>query len=76
MSSLDYQQLWPPIPDNFSYVIPVEGLLEHTREHPFCWNEACPCHEDSDEINAVYQAVQDGLMTPEEATDFVLGKLL
>ena len=27
-------------------------------------------------IAAVNQAVQDGLMTPEEATDFVLGKLL
>lgn len=76
MSSLDHQPPWQPIPDNFLYVIPVEGRLEHTREHPFRWNPTCPCHEDSEEINAVYQAVQDGLMTPEEATDFVLGKLL
>ncbi len=61
--------------DNFIPVIPTD-YREHTAEHPFCWNPTCPCHEDSEEINAIYQAVQDGLMTPEEATDFVLGKLL
>ncbi len=61
--------------DNFIPVIPTD-YREHTSEYPFCWNPTCPCHEDSEEINAVYQAVQDGLMTPEEATDFVLGKLL
>jgi hypothetical protein len=37
---------------------------------------SCDCHEDDEAIAAIYQAVQDGLLTPEEATDFVLGRLL
>jgi|GEM_PF-1010737 len=61
--------------DNFILVIPVD-YREHTSEHPFCWNQTCPCHEDSKAISTINQAVQDGLMTPEEATDFVLGKLI
>lgn len=61
--------------DNFIPVIPVD-YKEHTPEHPFCWNEDCPCHEDRDAIAAVNQAVQDGLMTPKEATDYVRGKLI
>jgi hypothetical protein len=63
--------------DNFTLVIPLEDDPLHTGEHPFCFADpACPCHEDQEAIATVNQAVQDGLMTPEEATDFVLGKLL
>jgi len=64
------------LPDNFSYVFPVEDKLDHISLQPFCWDKTCPCHEDDEAITTVYQAVQDGLITPEEATDFVLGKLL
>ncbi len=59
--------------DNFIPVIPVD-YLEHTDEKPFCWNAACPCHEDQESITTVAQHVQDGLFTPQEATDFVAGK--
>ncbi len=76
MSSLASQPPWPPIPDNFAYVIPIEGEREHTPEHPFCWHPTCLCHEDEEAIADVNQMVQDGLMTPGEATDFILGKLL
>ncbi len=64
-----------PFADNFIPVIFVE-YKEHTPAHPFCWNPACPCHEDREAIAEVNQAVQDGFMTPTEATDFVCGKLL
>jgi hypothetical protein len=64
----------PVNPDNFSYIIPVEDELEHTQEHPFCYDQTCDCHEDQDEIGLVAQYVQGGLMTPDEATDFVGGK--
>lgn len=74
MSSED--SVWAVVPDNFAYVVPVDGELEHTDLHPFCLDPTCPCHEDGDAIAAVNQAVQDGLMTPEEATDFTRGKLL
>ncbi len=76
MPTLTYCQMPSPVPDNFSYVIPMEDELEHTQLYPFCWDETCDCHEDEEAIAAVYQAVQDGLITLDEATDFVLGKLL
>lgn len=59
--------------DNFSYGIPVDDTI-HTNQTPFCPIASCPCHEDDGEIGRVAQHVKDGLFTPEEATDFVLGK--
>lgn len=59
--------------DNFIPVIPVD-YREHTDEKPFCWSETCPCHENNEAIAAVNYAVQEGLMTPDEATDFVKGR--
>ncbi len=61
-----------PYGDNFIPVIPVD-YREHTDEKPFCWND-CPCHEDQDNIAQVAGYVTDGLMTPDEATDFVKGR--
>ena len=61
-----------PYGDNFIPVIPVDDQ-EHTDERPFCWGD-CPCHEDQEAIARVAQHVTDGLMTPEEATDFVKGR--
>jgi hypothetical protein len=60
-------------PDNFSYVIPVDAS-EHTPETPFCYDPTCDCHEDQDAIGLVARYVNRGLLTPEEATDFVGGK--
>ena len=76
MPILDCRQVPTPVPDNFAYVIPVEDELEHSPLQPFCWDGTCNCHEDDEAIAAVYQAVEDGLLTPDEATDFVLGRLL
>jgi hypothetical protein len=59
--------------DNFSNVVPVD-FVEHPQEKPFCFDSACPCHEDDIEIARVALFIEDGLMTPEEATDFVGGK--
>ncbi len=56
-------------------VIPVD-YVEHTSENPFCSDPFCPCHEDEEAIAQVNQAYQDGLLTSEEATDFVNGKTL
>jgi hypothetical protein len=33
-------------------------------------------YENNEAIDTIFQAVQDGLLTPEEATDIVLGKML
>jgi hypothetical protein len=59
--------------DNFIPVIPVD-YLEHTDEKPFCWNGSCACREDQDNIALVAEQVQEGLFTPQEATDFVAGR--
>ncbi|HEX6479577.1 MAG TPA: hypothetical protein VF043_12090 [Ktedonobacteraceae bacterium] len=58
---------------NFSYVIPVDDAI-HTDQTPFCPIDTCPCHEDQDAITEVARAVTDGLLTADEATDFVSGK--
>lgn len=59
--------------DNFSFVVPVDYLL-HTPEKPFCYDQSCSCHEDELLIAEVSFHVQDGLLTPDEATDFVNGR--
>jgi hypothetical protein len=60
-------------PDNFTYLIYVDHVL-HTAEKPFCFDSACECHEDDVLIYQVSLYVQDGLMTLDEATDFVKGR--
>jgi hypothetical protein len=57
-------------------IIPMEDDLVHTDEHPFCYDSTCGCHESSDLIDQVAQDVADGLLTPQEATDFVAGKMI
>jgi len=59
--------------DNFSIVVPVDYRL-HTPEKPFCYDPTCPCHEDGLLIEEVSLHVQDGLLTADEATDFVRGR--
>ena len=58
-------------------VISMDDDLIHTKEHPFCSTDpSCPCHEDPVRIAAVSEAVVRGELTPEEATQFVFGKLI
>jgi len=58
-------------------VIPVsEGSLIHTPGNPFCYDETCGCHEDPELIAEVTDAVNQGLLTPDEATHFVAGKTI
>lgn len=65
------------LPDNFSYVIPTEYNPLHTPENPFCFvDPACPCHEDSEAILRVSDAVTDGLLTTDEATRTVKGEMI
>jgi hypothetical protein len=61
--------------DNFIPII-FGGFLEHTSDHPFCWDERCPCHEDQDAISKVHQAYQDGLITAADATRIAQGRTI
>lgn len=61
------------IGDNFVPVTPSDVVI-HNPTTPFCPVYLCPCHEDEDAIGQVAQAVSDGLLTPQEATDFVSGR--
>lgn len=62
--------------NNFIPVIPLEDEPLHTPTNPFCYDVKCPCHEAQEFIQAVAQQVQNGLFTPQEATDFIAGKTL
>ncbi len=48
----------------------------HTAAHPFCCDPACSCHRDLQAIEQVNTWVQQGLMTPDEATNYILGRTL
>ncbi len=57
-------------------VIPMEDGILHTQSHPFCSDSTCPCHEDPELLSDVAQAVEQGLLTPAEATCLVEGKIV
>lgn len=55
----------------------IESTIDHTNLHPFCpVDPSCLCHEDLALLAPLAQAVQDGLMTPDEATDYAMGRTL
>jgi len=54
----------------------MEDPIIHTDDHPFCDDPACPDKEDPELLAQVTQLVQNGLFTPDEATNYVLGKTL
>jgi hypothetical protein len=62
----------------FDRSIPIskEDALVHTDHDPFCCDPMCPCHEDPDLLTVVAEHVEDGLMTPAEATRFTQGRQL
>lgn len=61
-----------PIP-----AIPVsEGSLIHAPGNPFCYDETCGCHEDPELLATVADAINQGLLTPDEATRLVAGKTI
>ena len=55
----------------------MEDEIIHTDDHPFCnIDPTCGCHEDPELIAGVNEAVEQGLITPEEATLIIQGKTL
>jgi hypothetical protein len=57
-------------------LVPMEDELIHTDDHPFCGDPTCERCEDPELIASVQQAVEQGLITPEEATLMIQGKTL
>ena len=57
-------------------VIPMEDDLVHIDHDSFCSDPSCPCHSDPTLIAEVNQQYQDGLLTADEATNYVMGKTL
>lgn len=62
-------------------IIPIlpreeEDDLLHTPTDPFCQDPSCPCHEDPLLIAEVAAQVENGLLTPTEATRLVKGEML
>ena len=60
--------------DNFITVIPTLDPQTHSVAQPFCKTDpSCICHEDPENIAVVHEQVNNGLVTPEEATRIVKG---
>jgi|GEM_PF-1703998 hypothetical protein len=66
-----WHQQQPPL------IVLMEDPIIHTDEHPLCSiDPTCLCHEDPELISEVQAAVEQGLITPEEATLIIQGKTL
>ena len=60
-----------------SLIVLMEDEIIHTDAHPFCGTDpTCPCHRDPELLAAVNEAVEQGLITQEEATLIIQGKTL
>ncbi|GHO54184.1 hypothetical protein [Ktedonobacter robiniae] len=59
--------------DNFIPVIPTDNPL-HSADNPYSYDPSCPCHQDRTSVLEAAQAVKDGLMTPNEAINYIRGK--
>jgi hypothetical protein len=60
-----------------SIVIPVEDVILHTEESLFCVvDPTCRCHEDPELLAAIADAVNDGLLTPYEASLVIASKTI
>ena len=58
-------------------IVLMEDSIIHTDDHPFCSiDQTCSCHEDPELISEVHDAVKQGLITSEEATQIIQGKTL
>jgi len=59
--------------DNFIPVVPHTQPILHTADTPFCWDETCPCHEDSDVIAELHDAINAGIITTDDAIRILKG---
>ncbi len=61
-----------------TFVLPVvldEDSRIHTDKHPFCVDNACPCHSDTEMIQErIKQPLRDGLLTSIEALRIYYGQ--
>ena len=57
------------------FVVPEDHPL-HTPEHPFCGDPTCPCSENTEALTELDQAIREGLITPDDATRILQGKMV
>jgi len=53
-----------------------EDELIHRREHPFCDDLRCPCHEDRESIEQMQAWLTEGLLSVEDADRIYRGQTL
>jgi hypothetical protein len=51
----------------------VEDDILHTQESPFCDHPTCPCHDEGELLSEVALAMDQGLLTLDEATRVIMG---
>jgi hypothetical protein len=53
---------------------PATPYIVHTREHPFCFDPLCSCHDNQEAITLVNSWVEQGLLTQAEAAEYIAGR--
>jgi hypothetical protein len=46
----------------------------HTIDHPFCYDPLCSYHSNQEAIQHVQQWLEEGLLTENEATEYIAGR--
>src|SRR5258708_6071419 len=60
-----------------THVQPITRSIDptiHTADHPFCYDPACSCHSNQEAMQRVQQWVEQGLLTEDEATEYIAGR--
>ncbi len=60
----------------FTHTPARSDITVHTPDHPFCYDPKCKCHANQEAIERVRQWVQEGLMTEDEASEYLAGRTL
>lgn len=64
--------MFVPLPDE-EYEVEIVYPPQH-NESGFCWDPTCPSQEDHDNVQALGQAVQDGLASTDDANRIYRGR--
>ena len=52
----------------------ADGDIIHSASSPFCNDSSCPCKEDEEEINRLYQQYQDGEVSVQDRDNIYGGQ--
>jgi hypothetical protein len=69
-----YQPVFSLVTDTATPQKPIPIFYIHSLEQPYCRDKNCECHRGQREIANLLRLITDGIMTLQEAADFLNGE--